>query len=74
MPAELGCCIAMEILELDSCSLTQVPNEIVGMTRLIELHLGNNRLEALPEGIGWMSRLSLLNVCDNQIAKLPLSL
>ena len=74
MPPAIGKLVSLEVLTLDGCALTSIPDEFVLMTRLMEVNLGNNELTKLPESIGRMTRLTVLNVMDNKLTDLPLSL
>jgi Leucine-rich repeat (LRR) protein len=41
---------------------------------MLDLDLGMNKLEILPEAFGNMSRLVNLNLSDNRLTDLPLSI
>jgi Leucine-rich repeat (LRR) protein len=40
----------------------------------LELNLGTNKLQALPDSFGNLTRLVTLNLVDNEIKELPISL
>jgi len=74
LPAELGRCVALEIVDLSACQLTVLPDEFTFLTRMMELNLASNRLVRLPEAIGRMTRLARLDLSFNRLADLPVSM
>ncbi|KYQ90915.1 hypothetical protein DLAC_11695 [Tieghemostelium lacteum] len=75
LPSSILECKILEILDLSSCGLKSLPNGFgQELCKLLELNLGNNRLTTLPNSIGKMKRLCFLNVQDNDIQSLPLSI
>ncbi|KAM9949314.1 hypothetical protein ACTFIT_010521 [Dictyostelium discoideum] len=75
IPSSLLDCKQLEVLDLSSCGLNQLP-DLFGacLTSILELNLGNNKLQELPNSIGRMKRLCFLNLQDNLIQDLPLSI
>lgn len=45
------------MLDLSNCALTEVPGFILNLSKLLNLDLSSNKIESLPEEIGWMSQL-----------------
>jgi len=43
LPTSFGKLTSLEVLTLDGCKLTSLPEEMVTMTRLMELNLGKNK-------------------------------
>jgi hypothetical protein len=63
---------ALELLDLQYCGLTALPEGIGGLTGLKSLFLGSNmRLTALPEGLWSLAALELLNLMFCGLAALP---
>lgn len=54
--------------------LTEIPNEIFGMSQLISLDLYHNRLTSLPESIKELQNLTALGLSHNQLIHLPESI
>jgi hypothetical protein len=61
-------------LDLSGYHLTEVPPMVRGYTQLRKLWLHRNQLTALPDWLGDLRRLTLLDVADNELTHLPLSM
>ncbi|MBF0550942.1 MAG: leucine-rich repeat domain-containing protein [Deltaproteobacteria bacterium] len=61
-------------LDLSSQGISELPNEIIGLTNLRVLHLDNNRLSSLPESIGRLTNLQKLDLAFNRFNSLPESI
>ena len=64
----------LEVFKLSSHPIAEVPVDVFsGLTRLVDLHLDNNRgLTELPEGIfSGLSSLRFLNLSSNRLTSLP---
>ncbi|MEM6685225.1 MAG: hypothetical protein AAF617_05460 [Bacteroidota bacterium] len=65
----------LKILILDKCGIKEVPDNIKLLNQLLILDLGLNQLETLPEAIGELRNLKLLNIARNfELSRLPKSL
>lgn len=62
---------ALRDLDLSSCGLQALPEEIAALPDLESLRLGNNSLEALPPQIGGCRALARLDVSSNRLLALP---
>jgi Leucine-rich repeat (LRR) protein len=61
-------------LDLSDNHLTNVPNNICGvLTNLEALYCARNRLTGLPDGIGLLFKLLVLDASDNKIGLVPAS-
>eukprot|EP01125_Pyxidicula_operculata_P015703 TRINITY_DN5354_c0_g1_i1.p1 TRINITY_DN5354_c0_g1~~TRINITY_DN5354_c0_g1_i1.p1 ORF type:complete len:377 (-),score=97.59 TRINITY_DN5354_c0_g1_i1:225-1355(-) len=74
LPPAIGECRWIEVLSLNGCNFSKLPNEVTHLSRLLELNLGNNCLQELPKDMGRLSRLAALNIADNKLSCLPSSL
>lgn len=74
IPREIGGCAALEIMDLSSCQLTNLPDDFTQLTRLMEVNLASNRLVQLPQALGRLTRLVRLDLSDNQLTDLPVSM
>lgn len=60
-----------ERLDLSSCGLTSLPEELFDLIKLTHLSLRANQLASLPTDIGRLTALTQLSVADNQLQELP---
>lgn len=58
-------------IQIESQSLTSLPDDIEKLTNLVQLNLVDNRLTTLPPVISKLANLKVLNVSKNQLAGLP---
>jgi Leucine-rich repeat (LRR) protein len=70
VPAQIGSLSALGILDLGDNRLESLP-PLTNLTQLWLLALENNRLAALPDGLGNLKKLSHLAVHTNQLTSLP---
>ncbi len=70
LPEVLGACPALEMIGFKSCRLHTVPGAALPPT-LRWLILTDNRIEALPAGIGRCTRLRKLTLAGNRLTTLP---
>ena len=61
----------VEELSLSDTNLTEVPSEIVQLSRLTTLHLSSNFLKSVPPEIGQLSNLTTLHLSNNHLSSLP---
>jgi hypothetical protein len=61
-------------MDVSCCGLTELPEGIGCMFRLMELNVATNDLQVLPESISLLTRLCELNLCDNKLSDLPQSM
>ncbi|MEL6850775.1 MAG: leucine-rich repeat domain-containing protein, partial [Bacteroidota bacterium] len=73
IPASIGQCKKLRILQLAKCGLTELPAEIGQLDKLEQLILYGNDLTSLPESIGDLASLQVLYVSFNEIGRLPAS-
>lgn len=75
LPPEIQYCKFLGNIDLNSNELVSLPETFgeIGFS-LFELDLGNNKLESLPDNFGHLSRIVNLNVCDNKLTDLPVSM
>jgi Leucine-rich repeat (LRR) protein len=74
IPARIKDLTAMQILRLDSNSITALPPEIGRCTTLVRIQLSNNQLSTVPAEISSLHHLSALVLSHNSITSLPPSL
>ena len=53
-------------LNLSDCYLDSVPSEISVLKNLQQLHISNNSLKFLPDGLCYLSSLKVLNITHTQ--------
>lgn len=58
-------------LDLSSCGISELPDEIAQLSNLQTLNLSGNQLTSLPESIGRLTNLQVLNLQRNQLVSLP---
>ena len=58
-------------LELSNCQITNIPDELIQLSDLVELSLPDNQLESIPKVIFRLERLKRLNLSKNEIDELP---
>lgn len=61
----------LEVLDLSSCSLSEVPSALGLLTGLIELNLNNNQLKELPESLMALRQLRILKLERNHLECVP---
>ena len=61
----------MQILELRSNQIVEIPAEIAQMTSLNKLDVSHNKIQALPYEMHKMSNLTTLDVSDNPLLGVP---
>jgi LysM repeat protein len=61
-------------LDLKKKDLTELPESIGQLTKLVKLYLNDNELEAIPESIGRLTNLQHLDIGGNQITIMPESI
>ncbi|XP_026469114.1 protein lap1-like [Ctenocephalides felis] len=63
---------SITILDLSHQSLIDVPNDVFSHERTLEeLHLNSNRIYDLPRQLFLCLGLKILNVCDNDLTRIP---
>jgi Leucine-rich repeat (LRR) protein len=60
---------SLKSLNLNSCRLKNLPEEIGNLKNLVHLDLGNNQLKDLPESITKLKKLRYLNLMGTHIAE-----
>ena len=60
-------------LSIQGNPISQLPPFITDMTKLMHLHMGNTLIKELPEDIGNMESLTILNIRVSTICRLPAS-
>jgi hypothetical protein len=60
----------LEVLEARGCKLSRLPYEVAGLTRLVVLDLGDNRLSSLPS-LTPLPRLRELRLPGNRFSAFP---
>jgi Leucine-rich repeat (LRR) protein len=60
---------SLKSLNLNSCELKNLPEEIGNLKNLVHLDLGNNQLKDLPESITKLKKLRYLNLMGTHIAE-----
>jgi len=65
-------CPNLEILTINNCSFSEIPEEISELDKLVILDLSNNRITKLPETIFELPNLQSLNISNNWLVKLDL--
>lgn len=70
IPAELGCLVKLEVLDLSYNKLSQLPNKL-SLPSLKELYLNNNSIESLSPSITQLVSLEKLNLEHNKLTSLP---
>ena len=63
-----------KVMNLENNMLRRYPEELCGMTRLVELNISNNLVRSLPSGVHRLRSLTTLNVSCNDIVDLPASI
>ena len=72
LPREIGNCGKLKKLNISSCGMSKLPNDLVRCTALQSLWLRHNRLEALPiELVEQIPTLAEFDVMNNPLRKLP---
>ena len=66
--------LSVELWNLKSPKLTELPETLGQLTQLKSLDLSGNQLEALPESLGQLTQLQWLHLGENQLTALPESL
>jgi Leucine-rich repeat (LRR) protein len=74
LPEDLSNMVKLEILELDSNKLIQIPQGMSQLTALQRLDISNNRITALPSHIGNCAQLRYIYAHSNQLNSIPPSL
>ena len=74
IPARIKDLTAMEILQLDTNTITSLPPEIGSCTSLVRIQLSNNQLSTVPAELSSLHNLSGLVLSHNSITALPQSL
>ena len=64
----------VQVLDLSSLHLKEVPTSIGCLKNLQALHLSYNYLTQLPESLGELHHLGFLDLSDNRLEELPASL
>jgi leucine-rich repeat protein SHOC2 len=60
------------VTQLRTLSLyNSLPEAVWRLDQLVTLNLVANRLESVPEGIGWLTRLQMLDLGHDQLAACP---
>lgn len=62
---------AIEVLNLSSCNLSELPPNIHFITGLVELNLMNNQLREIPETFSALTNLRILNLQKNNLESFP---
>lgn len=57
VPPHIGYCVWLKMLDLSNCGLTEIPNFLLNLSRLLNLDLSSNQIEELPEEIGRLTQL-----------------
>ncbi|OIN56834.1 leucine-rich repeat domain-containing protein [Arsenicibacter rosenii] len=77
-PGELPDCLhrlsVLEVLDLESDSLTALPAGVFGLSNLRELNLRENPLQQLPAAIGQLKELKTLGLNETGLTTLPASI
>ena len=60
---------SLKSLNLNSCELKELPEEIGNLKNLVHLDLGNNQLKDLPESITKLKKLRYLNLMGTHISE-----
>lgn len=63
--------LPLQVLNVESNRLTQLPPEIGSLPRLERLLVGRNALTSLPASLGRLQQLTLLSCAGNKIGELP---
>jgi Leucine-rich repeat (LRR) protein len=71
VPATLGHCTDLAVLNLGSNEIRSVPASMGTIVMLERLLMDNNDIETVAEEIGQLIRLSYLDLSNNQIGSLP---
>eukprot|EP00935_MAST-01C_sp_MAST-1C-sp1_P000406 g406.t1 len=71
LPAGVGKCSSLTLLDCSSNGLRSLPSSIGQLSALTTLNCSTNSLRRLPRSIGGLTALSTLVVTDNRIATLP---
>ena len=72
LPRSIGNLEKLKSLDLSSCGISKLPNDLVKCTALQSLWLRHNRLEALPiELVEQIPTLAVFDVMGNPLRKLP---
>ena len=71
LPDSIGDLESLEILNLRSNKLIQLPESISKLTKLRELNLGFNDLTSLPDSIGNLKSLEILSLKYNKFESFP---
>ena len=56
---------------MENNQLEALPEDVAELFALREVYCGNNRLQAIPEGICWCSHLEVLSLHGNELDCLP---
>jgi hypothetical protein len=66
--SEIGQLSHLEILDLSSNQLSNIPPELFQLSRLKVLYLYRNQLSNIPPELGQLSRLQILNLSKNKLS------
>lgn len=61
----------LKTLDLRSNEMKHLPNQIVKLHNLVNLHVDNNDLKLLPPGIGNLKKLQSFTAANNSLTSLP---
>lgn len=71
VPDSIGDLAYLQILNLNTGTITTVSEQIGNLKRLVNLRLAKNKITSIPSRIGDMSALENLDLSDNQLTTLP---
>ena len=72
MPNSLFALPALKFLDLSHNMLFAYLSEAIGQCQtLVELHIAGNQLTTLPESLGDLENLEVLDLKDNKLISLP---
>ena len=61
-------------IDLSKNKLTELPKEILGLKKLLEINLSNNNFEKFPENLIKLNDLEILYLSSNQLKEIPSSI